>query len=123
MQEPNNSNDFTPGQYVRVRSTVHEPWQVRIFVGWNDRRPGSGAVPYARVMLKDGFRLNPTAPTESFSIIEPWRIEYEAWFWRKDQVMGWIPEQANANYGGSYYYGANAAPFTLPPFIAPGDKY
>ena len=117
------NNQFTPGQYVRVRGTIHEPWQVRIFHSWNERRPGSGAVPYARVMLRDGFQFDKDAATESFSMVDAWRIEYETWFWKKDQVMGWIPMQANANYGGNYYYGANAAPLTLPPFVAVGDKY
>ena len=122
-------NQFTPGQYVRVRGTIHEPWQVRIFVGWNERRPGSGAVPYARVMLKDGFQYDPNAATESFSMIEAWHPQINSWVWIKSldntQWDSWkMTDQEHEDYfSGNYYFGGDITPLTLPPFVAVGDKY
>lgn len=128
-----NSLTFTPGQYVRVRATIHEPWQVRIFHSWNERRPGSGAVPYARVMLRDGFQYDKDAATESFSMIEPWVPEVGQWVWKAHVDLGesidwiWIAIQYDtyeaANGAILFEFDDTIAPLTLPPFVAVGDKY
>lgn len=128
-----NNPTFTPGQYVRVRATIHEPWQVRIFHSWNERRHGSGAVPYARVMLRDGFQFDKDAATESFSMIEPWVPEVGQWVfyylgtgvdnYTEWQVMKITPDWYSIPDVHPYIYGGAVAPLTLPPFVAVGDKY
>jgi len=125
-------NQFTPGQYVRVRGTIHEPWQVRIFHSWNERRPGSGAVPYARVMLKDGFQYDKDAATESFSMIEAWVPDVGQWVWEIrfdaetpafNDCSFWRSIRYESRSCELFYYGGFVAPLTLPPFVAVGDKY
>lgn len=124
-----NNPTFTPGQYVRVRATIHEPWQVRIFHSWNERRHGSGAVPYARVMLRDGFQYDPNAATESFSMIEAWVPEVGQWIWyNKFHPIGWTAMQANGRQckwieSRGVISPSVIAPLTLPPFVKAGDKY
>lgn len=123
IQNDQMEQQFTPGQYVRVRATIHEPWQVRIFHSWNERRPGSGAVPYARVMLKDGFQYDPNAATESFSMIEPWVPENEQWVFVFDFDDRWIVKQIYTQSCSEFLSDGCIAPLTLPPFVAVGDKY
>lgn len=128
---PMSNSNFTPGQYVVCRASEHSKPQVRMFHSWNEPRLGNPHGPYARVTTAGVFQFDTNAPTESFLLVEAWRPEpgQWAWFyfgeiheeneWGVIKIADWfsIPDVHPYIYGGAF------APFTLPPFVAPGDKY
>lgn len=125
------NNNFTPGQYVVCRASQHDKPQVRMFHSWNEPRLGHPQGPYARVTTAGVFQFDPNAPTESFLLVEPWAPEPGQWVWHRMLRDGWpnyVATSVNeaicnriARYGAGYPF--IIAPLTLPPFVAPGDKY
>lgn len=80
-------------------------------------------MPYARVMLRDGFQFDKDAATESFSMIEPWVPEVGQWVFVFDWDDRWIVKKVYTQFGSKFLSDGCIAPLTLPPFVAVGDKY
>ena len=127
------NGNFTPGQYVVCRASQHDKPQVRMFHSWNEPRLGHPPGPYARVTTAGVFQFDPNAPTESFLLVEPWVPEPGQWVFyylgtgiddhTEWQAVKITPDWYSVPDVHTYTYGGVVAPFTLPPFIAPGDKY
>lgn len=113
--------EYTPGQYVNVRASELEPWQVRIFMGWNEPRVIQGRYQHARVMLRDAYQYSPTAPSESYALIQAWHPMPGQYVWRR--LCGVWYASVAWPWKKAYYFGGHVAPITLPPFVKPGDKY